>query len=70
MYVPATIPVHVPPSIEIVHVATDVAASDVVNTTGTLPLTTFAPGIAPSTRVILAIGAVLSTLKALVTVAT
>ena len=69
VYVPATIPVHVPPSIEIVHVATEVAASETIYTTDTLPITTFAPGKAPSTKVIFAVGAVLSTLNSLVTVA-
>ena len=61
MYVPATIPVHVPPSIEIVHVATEVTASEIVYSTVTLPLTTFAPGNEPSTKVMFAIGGVLST---------
>ena len=50
-------------------VATEVFVSDAVYTTDMLPLITFVPGIAPSTKMILAIGAVLSTLKALVTVA-
>ena len=61
MYVPSGIPVNVPPSMETVHVATEVAASETTYTTDTLPLITFVPGDEPSTRVILTIGAVLST---------
>ncbi len=53
--------VHVPPSIEIACAATEVTASKTVYTTDTLPFTTFAPGNEPSTKVMLAIGAVLST---------
>ena len=69
MYVPTGVTVHVPPSMEMLRVITEVAASDTIYTTGTLPLTTFNPGNEPAIRVMLAVGAVLSTLKLLVTVA-
>ena len=68
MYVPTGVTVHVPPSMEMLRVITEVAASDTIYTTGTLPLITFAPGNEPSTKVMLAVGGVLSTLKLLVTV--
>ena len=48
--------------------ATHVAVSVAVYTTDTLPLTTIDPGNAPATKVIVATGTVLSTLKALLIV--